>query len=107
MKNDVVYLLSITTGRDEDGFPIQQEQEFEVFARIESVKRSEYYNAAAIGVKAEAVVVINEDDYTECVSRIGKPSKVRIGDDDYKVVRSYHKRGGNDRELTLSEVEHE
>ena len=101
MKNDIVYLISEVETQDEDGFPIREQSELEVYGEIKSVRYSEFYQASAIGIKASLVVSVNYDDYT----LLPRPSLVRFEDVTYKIIRTYRVKKDNSIELTLSEVE--
>lgn len=102
MKNDIIYLVSVTKEQDEDGFPTETTSEFKCFAEVRDVKYTEYYQASLAGITASVVVAINYADY--CVPKI-RPSRVRIDSTIYKIIRRYRKKVENSIELTLEEIE--
>lgn len=109
-QNDIIKLItSACTGKDADGFPIDEIlEEIEVFASVQSVKRTEYYAALRDGIIASKVVIINSDDYDSCVVRRDDkkytPNFVEIESDRYMIVRMYQT-DDYTLELTLQEVE--
>lgn len=102
MKNDIIYLISVTGTPDEDGFTSEEKTEFRCFAEVRDVKYTEYYQASLAGYSASVVVSVNEADFEIPKPR---PSKVRIGDTEYRIVRRYRKKTQNSVELTLEEIE--
>lgn len=103
MKNDIIYLISVIKEQDEDGFPTETLEEFQCFAEIKDVKYTEFYQASLAGITASIVVSVNYADYQ--VPEVA-PSRVRIGDTMYKIVRRYRKKVENSIELTLEENDH-
>lgn len=101
MKNDVIYLISVTKERDSDGFSTETESEYKCFAEVKDVKYTEYYQASLAGMTASVVASINYADYKIPAVR---PSKVRIDDTTYKIIRKYRKKVENSIELTLEEI---
>lgn len=102
MKNDIIYLISITKEQDDDGFLVSTSEEFKVFAEVKDVKYTEYYQASLAGISASVVVSVNYADFMVPTVR---PTRVRIGDTVYKIVRRYRKKVENSIELTLEEIE--
>ena len=49
MKNDIIYLISVTGTQDEDGFTSEEKTEFRCFAEVRDVKYAEYYQASLAG----------------------------------------------------------
>lgn len=107
--NDVITLLVRGTNYVN---AIAQEttiQKTECFARIESVKRSEFYEADRVGVKLALSVYVNYEDFKAAavVKEGGKkifPSMVELDSDMYRIYRTY--RADDDEiELILQEVE--
>lgn len=82
--------------------------ESECFARIESVKRSEFYEADREGIKLALSVYVNYEDYrAAAVEKDGKrkfPSMVLMDDTYYKIYRTYRV-DDDEIELILQEVE--
>lgn len=102
MKNDVIYLISTTNTQDEDGFEVTTSEEFKVFAEIKDVKYTEFYQSSLAGMTASIVVSVNYADYE--IPEV-RPSRVRIDDVIYRIIRRYRKKVENSIELTLQEVE--
>lgn len=102
MKNDIIYLISVTRQQDEDGFETETASEFKCLAEVTDTKYTEYYQASLAGIKASVTVALNYDDYMVPAVR---PTKVRIDDTVYKIVRRYRKKIQNSIELTLEEVD--
>lgn len=102
MKNDIIYLVSIEKEQDEDGFLSETISEFRCFGEVRDVKYTEYYQASLAGITASAVVSVNDADYH--IPKI-RPSRVRIDDTMYKIIRRYRKKKENSVELTLEEIE--
>lgn len=63
--DSTVYLISKTYKEDELGQRIpEKENRIEVFVRIESVNRTEFYKAGQSGLKPEFVFVTNKINYS-------------------------------------------
>lgn len=105
MKNDVIYLVSETISQDADGFDIVSELLFETMADVQSAKRTEYYQAASVGMNVQLVAVVNFDDYAIAKEENGAPKLVIYDGTKYKIIRTFRKGKSNDMSLTLSEVE--
>lgn len=82
MYKDEIVLASASTGRDKDGFPKADVQITEVFADVQSVKRSEFYEALRSGIAMDITCKVRSIDY-------GRQKFVRWEGTWYKVVRSY------------------
>lgn len=67
-----------------------------LLCRQQSVSRSEFYNAAAVGVQPEAVFIIHAYEYTG-------QTEVRFEGTRYKVIRTYQT-GIEEVELTCQKV---
>ena len=67
-----------------------------VFASIKSAGRSEFYEAARSGYKAQKMLRLRSVDYNE------KATIVKVNDAEYKIVRDFDK--GEYTELTLSKA---
>ena len=102
MKNDLIKLVYDQVTQDQDGFEVNTPTEYECWAEMQSVKRTEFYAAAAAGMKVCLVVVINYMDYYR---QDKKASKVIIEGTTYTIIRVYRKAKMDDVELTLAEVE--
>lgn len=58
-------LIKKTVTYDELGIPLISEAKTTILCNEKSVARTEFYTAAAIGLKPEIVFVIHEDEYQE------------------------------------------
>lgn len=105
MKNDVIYLMNVTTEQDADGFPIELVTRVECMADVQSAKRTEHYQASTVGMNVSLVASVNYDDYKEAIIDGKKPSRVLFDDIEYKISRTYRVKKHNSIELTLAEVE--
>ena len=62
--SDVVYLVGLTEGTDDDGFPaIIEGERRKVFANKKSIRSSEYYQAKQSGVDLAFTYEIRSIDY--------------------------------------------
>jgi len=105
MKNDVIYLINVTTTQDADGFPVETETQFECMADVQSAKRTEHYQASSVGVNVSLVASVNYDDYAESIVNGKKPTRVLYDSCEYRITRTYRVKKHNSIELTLAEVE--
>lgn len=94
---EVVTLIDLQVGKDADGYDLPAEEtRTEVFADLQSVKRSEYYSSRQAGVELALAFLVRACDYAgqrylECDGKR------------YKVERVYSK-DGELNELNCSEV---
>ena len=104
MKNERVKLVTISQTQDKDGFPITTRKKFDVWADVQSAKRSEFYAASEAGYEVKLVCVVNEDDF-KAVKTLStdKPTQVEYDGTMYKILRFYHKKPSHEIELTLVE----
>ena len=66
MYNDVIYLIKETRMVDEHGDMVPTQTERAVFAQVKSIGQSEFYQAAAVGLRPEIKFVIADYlDYDE------------------------------------------
>ena len=79
---DMVTLEAVTHGVDAEGFPAESVTQTEVYADVQSVRRSEFYAARQIGVNLAISVKLRAADYN------GQERLVWNGTR-YKVERSY------------------
>lgn len=96
MMNDVVELVSVELDRDPDGYPMVEKKKKEVFCEVQSVKRSEFYEAYKAGLELALTVLMWNCDYSG-------EKDIEYSGKHYKVERTYMK----DRqtiELNCSEV---
>ncbi|MFD1953734.1 phage head closure protein [Paenibacillus thailandensis] len=84
---DVIELLTPVSSRNSYGETIETyPNQKQVFANKKSVRQSEFYQAAAVGLRPEMVFEIQVIEYEE-------QPKVRYGDTVYHVVRTFSKNG--------------
>ena len=87
------------SGQDDDGFPTYEEPTTtEVFCNMQSVKASEFFQAAEHGVNAIYTAVIHSYEYSG--ERFAEYNGER-----YAVYRAYEKQDKEVTELTLAENE--
>ena len=96
--SDIVTLIRETDGgQDEDGFPIQGEPEkTDVFCNMQSVKATEFFQAAEHGVNAVHTAVLHSYEYDG--QKFAEYNGIR-----YAVYRAYEKQDKETVELTLAE----
>lgn len=108
--NDVIILVTEGLGvRNENGFRENVIlKQTEIFAEMESVKRSEYYEALRSGDYVSATFTVNLEDYNEGIVKQNderyKPNKVVHEEIEYIIRRTYRK-GNQYIELIVKEVE--
>ena len=61
--DDVIYLCSTTKEQDETGVTHEVIHKRRVFCKVESVTRSEYYNAGRAGLNPEFQITMFAGDY--------------------------------------------
>lgn len=88
---DVVDLTTVTSSENDIGDPVQSETSRQVFANKKSIRQSEFYQAAATGLKPELMFEIRNVDYA------GEPKLLHEGKI-YNIIRTYSK---NDEILEL------
>lgn len=81
---------------DEIGNQIPSEIKKTVFCDVESVSRSEFYNAANTGLKPSLVFIVHSYEYEN-------EEKVEFEENKYKVIRTYL-RNVDEIELTCEKV---
>ena len=92
MCNEVIKLVSYTETVDSYGRPIRTETEAERFAEVRSIGQSEFYQAAASGLKPTIKFVLADFwDYDN-------QKEIIFDDVRYNVLRTY--RDGNKLEIT-------
>lgn len=83
--SDVVTLISVEAGEDNDGFPSDDTtKERRIFANRKSVKSSEYYAAKQSGIELSYIFELRSVDYEGEI-------KLKYNGDPYEVERSYEK----------------
>ena len=83
---DVVKLISITVTENDMGDIIETPVERQVFADKQSIRQSEFYQAAATGLRPELMFVVRSIDYE------GEP-KLKYNGKEYAIIRTYDKDG--------------
>lgn len=63
MYKEEIVLASVSAGRDKDGFSKVAVQITEAFADVESVKRSEFYEALRSGIAMDITFKVRSVDY--------------------------------------------
>ena len=96
--SDIVTLVKITGGgQDADGFPVAAEEtKTDVFCNMQSVKATEFYQAAEHGVNAVHTAVLHSYEYGG--EKFAEFKGIR-----YAVYRAYEKQDKETIELTLAE----
>jgi SPP1 family predicted phage head-tail adaptor len=86
MFKDIIRLVAYPVTINEFGDPVSDENpiETEVFANKKSVRQSEFYQAAATGLKAELMFEMRQADYAD-EREIQYEGKV------YKIIRTFQK----------------
>ena len=102
--NDILYLIRVEHGQNENGFHTEKQEEMEVWGNVGSVKRQEFYAAAREGIQLDATVTINADDFRAAAEGGKRPELCRISETLYRIYRTYQK-NDVEMELILQEVE--
>ncbi len=89
---------------DSCGFDTEEEQRYEIFANMKSVKRTEFYSAMQAGLKPSISIITRIEDYEQTKHIVNKKpiyaQAVEIDGAEYKIIRTYYKDTGT-IELTL------
>lgn len=94
MRNEVITLIAKScTGATVDT------KKTEVFAEKKSVRQSEFYAAAAVGLKPELVFLVDERDFSMAATEQYDPAEVIYGERHYNIIRAYCP--GEDVEITV------
>ncbi len=88
---DIVDLITVTSGENDMGDPIETEALKQVFANKKSIRQSEFYQAAQTGLKPELMFEVRYSDYN-------KEQKLKYNDITYQIIRTYTK---NDEMIEL------
>ena len=91
MYNDVIYLVTKTSTKNEVGDQIEKAVETMRFAKLKSIGQSEFYQAQALGLKPEIKFVL--PDYLDYENQ----EEVIYNGFRYKVLRTF--RTGNEIEI--------
>ncbi len=87
-----IKLLAIKVKKDQDGFPMEEIQEVEVFATEKSVTRTELYESMKAGMTAKAVYEIRQEDWNEAKEISDDKCVRRVKDEDsteHDIIRTY------------------
>lgn len=82
--NELTLIKESENGRDEYGNPQTKREEITIFCNEESVYSSEFYVAANVGLKPQALLTIHEIEYSGETELIYK-------DKLYSILRTYRK----------------
>lgn len=109
MNNELIDLIVELYESNERGFPVPTVMRFSnIFARINDVRRVEFYAAASANVRVSLTATINTEDWKHCnVYSSGRyiyPTKVVYEETEYEIVRHY-RYDEFATELVLREVE--
>lgn len=111
MRDERIKLVTKTgVTEDQDGFPVSEgEEKTEVFARVKSVKASEFYQAYVSGMEMALIFCVDPDDYRTAYQTVGdkevRPWAVDYDGTRYKIVRTYRTDMG-ELELSVQEADH-
>ena len=83
---DVINLTSITQTENTMGDIIETPVKREVFADKQSIRQSEFYQAAATGLRPELMFVVRSIDYEQ-------EPKLEYNNKTYNIIRTYEKDG--------------
>jgi SPP1 family predicted phage head-tail adaptor len=89
--DSVVYLITVTNDENDIGDNINTNKKRQTFAGKKSIRQSEFYQAAATGLKPELTFVIWAQEY-------GGESKLEYNGKIYNIIRTFEK---NDKEMEL------
>lgn len=110
MRNEIIKLVTVTGEELDDSlFPAgATEHTVEVFARVKSVRATEFYEAMRSNINLRYIFAVDPDDY-ELSAKVtdGKKTRAQYVEYDgerYKVVRTYRTDMG-EIELSCEEVE--
>lgn len=90
--NELTLIQEPTITYDDIGNPIESEPiETVIFCEVNSITRSEFYNASIAGLKPSIVFKIHSYEYNDEI-------KIKFDNKDYKVMRTY---SNNTEEIEL------
>lgn len=104
----VATLITVTTEKNSNGFPVNSETPYEVYVRRKSVNRSEFYQSMQAGITATVIFSMCLPDYEEAIivdadGMKHKPSKIDCDGDTFNIIRAYSK-DDDTIELTCSDL---
>ena len=82
--SEKIKLIAISYTENSLGDIIETETETEVFANKKSIRQSEFYQAAATGLRPEIMFEVWSEEYSS-------QQKVKYDNKDYTVIRAYDK----------------
>ena len=94
MRNEVIALIAKSC----TGATVET-KEATVFAEKKSVRQSEFYAAATVGLKPELVFLVDEQDFTLAATEQYDPAEIIYNERRYNIIRTYCK--GADVEITV------
>lgn len=83
---EVINLISINTAENDIGDPISVPAKREIFADKQSIRQSEFYQAAATGIRPELMFIVRSIDYEQ-------EPMLEYNNKNYKIIRVYDKDG--------------
>ena len=93
----IIYLLKTKNSVNEIGDPIKTIEKVKRYAEVESVRQSEVYQAAAVGLKAEIMAVIWKFEYN-------REMFFEYEGKNYKIIRTFVRKKEEKIELTGTSV---
>lgn len=94
MSNEVITLIAKSC----TGATVES-KETVVFAEKKSVRQSEFYAAAAVGLKPELVFLVDERDFSMAATEKYDPAEILYNERHYNIIRTYCT--GADVEITV------
>jgi SPP1 family predicted phage head-tail adaptor len=82
--SDKIELIAITVTENSMGDMIETETETEVFANKRSIRQSEFYQAAATGLRPEIMFEVWSEEYSN-------QPRLEYGGKQYTIIRAYDK----------------
>jgi len=81
---DKIKLIAITVTENSMGDKIEKETETEVFANKRSIRQSEFYQAAATGLRPEIMFEVWSEEYSN-------QPRLKYNNEPYTIIRTYEK----------------
>jgi SPP1 family predicted phage head-tail adaptor len=85
--DDVCFLISISTVKDELGQDIETETQRQIFCSKLSITRSEFSAAGQLGYKPQILLVVDSDEYDQ-------ESRVKYGGKTYTIYKTFPRMDG-------------
>ncbi len=107
MYDDVITLIGGKKGTNDYGDIVgEEEQKRQAFVSVESVTQTEFYQAQAVGLKAEIKFIL--PDYLEYQGEEKVLYTPFCGQEEaYTVIRTFRRRNGNELEIVCEKgIEH-